>query len=424
VSRWALVAVSLVACDVRGGESVADPAPASSTGDTAATATEETGTAPTTDAGWVEALLAGEVSLDEAMAALDASGGLPVRDGGTLWFVHAVAGGDWALAGDFNGWEPAPMTRGDGFWWASVEIEEPNGQGYKFVDGGQTWIADPAARSYVYDAYGELSFVEPPADRWRLDRWRGVAHGDLAPRAVHVYVPPGAGPFPVLYAHDGQNLFDPAAPWGGWRLAEAVGGDVLVVGIDNTADRMSEYTHVDDEVYGQRVVAAGDQYAALVHERVRPMIESHYGSTGHDGLLGSSLGGLISLHVAWRYPGEYDFVASLSGTLGWGRFVLEQPAMEARWVADRPDVVVYVDSGGGPGPDGVCADPDGDGYPEDDPDSSDNYCETRQFADALAAAGYSWDSTLFHWHEPGATHDEAAWAQRVHRPLAAFLNAR
>lgn len=153
------------------------------------------------------------------------------------------------------------------------------------------------------------------------------------------------------------------------------------------------------------------------------MVEATYGSTGHDGLMGSSLGGLISLHVAWARPGEYDFVASLSGTLGWGTLGLREETMEQRWLASPPPgVAVYVDSGGGPGADPACLDLDGDGQAEDDPDAADNYCETRQFADALAGAGFVWQQDLWHWWEPDAPHDEAAWAARVGLPLDLFLS--
>jgi hypothetical protein len=300
------------------------------------------------------------------------------------------------------------MVAGDGFSWIEVEVPDPAGSGYKFRSGA-TWIADPNARSYEYDAFGEISFVRPPADAPRLDRYVGVADGALAPRELRVYVPPGAGPWPVLYAHDGQNLFDPGAIWGGWRLDDAiveVGGGVLVVGIDNTWDRLDEYTHVPDDI-GYVVGGRADEHVALVVDVIRPAIERVYGSTGRDGLLGSSLGGLVSL---------------MSGTLGWGRFAADGPVMEELWLdGGVRGPVVYVDSGGGDGGDG-CSDPDRDGFPEDDPNSDDNYCENRQFADALAAAGYTWSVDLFHWHEPGAEHDELAWASRVALPLSLFLD--
>ena len=317
------------------------------------------------------------------------------------------------------------MTLAGGFSWIAVDVgADPAGLFYKFVQGAD-WFADPMARSYTYDPLGEISYVAPPTDTARLDRWPDLAGQGLAPRDLAVYVPAGAGPWPVLYAQDGQNLFDPAAIWGGWRLLDTLPtlDPVLVVGIDNTFDRFDEYTHVPDDVgLGSILGGSGDAYADLIHQDIRPHIEATYGSTGKDGVLGSSLGGLISLHVAWRHPGAYDFAASMSGTLGWGRFTLDEVTMEEQWLASPPPgTAVYVDSGGEPGPDGLCRDLDGDGFPEDDPDSYDNYCETRQFADALAANGFVWEQDLWHWHEPFALHAEFEWAARVDQPLGVFL---
>lgn len=379
------------------------------------------------DASIVQELIAGDRSAADVVPAIAWSDGWPFFDGTTTWFVHWTDGGSWALAGDVNDWTPEPMLEGDGFWYLGVEGELPAGTGYKFVGNDTDWVADPWARAYDYDAYGELSWAVPPTDAPHLERWPSLEGQDLAPRDVVVYVPAGDGPFDVLYAHDGQNLFDPAAIWGGWRLGETLPAtpNTMVVGLFNTPDRMSEYTHVDDFVLGYEFLGHGDAYAALVHEDLRPHIESVYPTSGHDGLMGSSLGGLISLHIAQTYPGEYDFVASLSGTLGWGRFTYDNPVMQELWTAAPvDDIVVYVDSGGSTGPDGICQDLDGDGFTEDDPDGSDNYCETRQFADALADHGYVWDDNLFHWHEPDAPHQENAWADRVDLPLQLFAGAR
>ena len=79
-------------------------------------------------------------------------------------------------------------------------------------------------------------------------------------------------------------------------------------------------------------------------------------------------------------------------------------------------VPIYLDSGG----DGSCYDGDGDGIEDDDPNASDNYCENLQLRDTLEAAGYTHDVDLWHWWEPGAPHNEAAWAERVWRPLELF----
>jgi predicted alpha/beta superfamily hydrolase len=237
-----------------------------------------------------------------------------------------------------------------------------------------------------------------------------------------VRVPPGDGPWPVLWAHDGQNLFDPNGPFGSWALDAAVGGldtPILVVGVDNTLYRFGDYTHTTDVIDGQTLGGNADAYAAFLVDVARPLMAEAYGASDLHGALGSSLGGLVSLHVATTDPAQWDFVASLSGTLGWGRFGASNETMQDRWLTATPDVVVYVDSGGDNGGDG-CTDPDDDGFFEDDPNDADNFCTNRAFADALAANGYVWDETLYHWHESGAPHNEAAWGARVHRPLEIF----
>ena len=380
-------------------------------------------TFPAVDEALARDIISGAVDPDLGFQQLADSSGLPVATATGWLFLYRADGGPWATAGSFSDWVEQPMTLGaNDVWWVELSVEEPAGALYKFTDAAD-WLADPWARSYTYDDLGEISFVRPPTDASRLDRWPGRAGHGMAPRTVRAYVPPGNGPFPVMYAHDGQNLFDPGAFWGGWQLQAALAtvDPMIVVGIDNTADRFAEYTHVPDDLYGYPIGGDGTDYAAFVTEDLRPHIQAEYATSGHDGIMGSSLGGLISLHVAQTYPGDYDFVASLSGTLGWGSFGLDNPVMEELYLAHPPGFAkVYVDSGGGAGSDGVCTDGDGDGFVEDDRDDADNYCINRQFADDLAAAGWTYDVDLWHWHEVDAQHNEAYWADRVDQPLAIF----
>src|SRR5206468_2286095 len=79
-----------------------------------------------------------------------------------------------------------------------------------------------------------------------------------------------------------------------------------------------EYTHVADDIGNGPIGGKGDEYAALVEDVIRPLIADQYGEPAVVGTLGSSLGGLISLHIGLTYPDAYDFVGSMSGTLGWG----------------------------------------------------------------------------------------------------------
>lgn len=376
------------------------------------------------DADVVRQLIAGNADLHDVLSRVSDGDGWPVvMEGGSFIFVVEDAGYPVFLVGDHNEWEPVAMVQGSGFYYAEVAIETPQGSAYKFTDGDSVYVGDPWARSYAFDEFGELSFVRAPAAGGYYARFHGVTDGTLAPRQVRTRVPDGQGPWPVLYIQDGQNLFESGGTFGSWHLEDVEqSNSILLVGIDSTNDRFDEYTHAADDIGRAASDPKADAYAQLVLEAVRPRVEQMWGSTGTDGIMGSSLGGLVSLYVAQRDPGAWDFAASLSGMLGWGRFTGSGPVMQELYIGrtDLDGLTVFVDSGGNAGGEG-CFDINDDGFVEDDPDDSDNYCVNRAFADTLGADGFVWGDTLFHWHEPGAEHSEAAWAARVFRPMSRFL---
>jgi hypothetical protein len=355
--------------------------------------------------------LLSELRTDPDAALLSESGsqGWPVHCEEGWLFVTTDATWD-RVAGDFDGWAGQTLKREKGFSWA-VEQVSP-GDGYKFSDGS-AWAADPWSRSYNYDSYGEISFIQPSVAH--LDRWFGIEGAGLEPRTVRVWVPAEAVDH-VLYAHDGQNLFDPDAIWGGWHLQDSLPPGMMAVGIDNTDARMDEYTHVPDDIGGV-MGGKADQYEELVEDTVRPLIRDQYGENGPVGVLGSSLGGLVSLYFAHAHPENWDFAGSLSGTVGWGSIGLHNPTIIELMAKDGHGTVpLYIDSGGG----GTCVDSDGDGIMDDAPDGADNYCENIQLRDTLLGVGYQSEVDLWHWYEPGAEHNEQFWAARVFRPLDVF----
>lgn len=374
----------------------------------------------------VDAVLAAlRADRDGTLLAHSAGGGWPLQTKQGWLFVSTDAGLS-KLAGDHDQWTPEAMTPDQGFAWI-VEASIPNDDHYKFTDG-QTWVADPWSRSVDYDSFGEISIARATAAR--LDRWFGVGDAKLQKRTVRVWVPGGAITH-ELYVHDGQNLFDPAAIWGGWHLSDTVPAGMLLVGIDNTSARMDEYTHVSDviEAGGSSIGGKGDDYAAFLQTTVRPLIRAHYGEPGPVGVMGSSLGGLISFEIAHQYPDEYAFAASLSGTMGWGSIgaMIHNETMIERYDGVHQAPFLYLDSGGDDGG-GPCLDSDGDGIDDDSPSASDNFCENAQMKQTLLDAGYHaapeggpyQGFDLFYWHEPAAEHNEAAWAARVFRPLQIF----
>jgi len=395
------------------------PTSTSDTGDSSSSSGDaSTGEPPPPDD---EALLrqaiAGAIDPQDAMATIAGRGGLPVAtaEGGFL-FACLCGPGEWGLVGDHNGWVDAPMTTAGPLWWAEAEVPAPDGSLYKFREAGaDAYVADPLGRRYGFDANGRYSLVRASAPH--LERWYGLADADIGPRDLQVYVPADGAFTHALYAHDGQNLFDPGAQFGYWKLQETVPPQMLVVGVDNTPARMDEYTHVPDIIQVDEIGGQGLAYADFIDGVVRPRMEAAYGPAQVVGTMGSSLGGLISLVIADRFPDRYDMAISMSGTVGWGSISLHNETILERYIAaGKRDFAIYVDSGG----DGTCGDADQDGIDDDDPQASDNYCENAQLHALLTGLGYDEGVDLWYVHAPGQPHNESAWAARVDVPLAAF----
>jgi predicted alpha/beta superfamily hydrolase len=119
--------------------------------------------------------------------------------------------------------------------------------------------------------------------------------------------------YPVLYMHDGQNLFEDSTSFSGeWGIDEALDslgkrfGEVIVVGIDNGGDkRMNEYSPFDMERFGK---GEGDQYADFLVKNLMPYINKTYRTRrqAREAMIaGSSMGGLISLYAMLKYPKKF-----------------------------------------------------------------------------------------------------------------------
>ncbi len=137
-------------------------------------------------------------------------------------------------------------------------------------------------------------------------------------RRIWLYLPPNYATsgkkYPVLYMHDGQNLFDAFYSYSGeWgvdetlnKLFQTEGREVIVVGIDNGGEeRMNEYTPWVNAKYGG---GKGDAYVDFLAQTLKPYIDAHYRTLPgpeHTGVAGSSMGGLISLYAALKYPEIY-----------------------------------------------------------------------------------------------------------------------
>ena len=133
-------------------------------------------------------------------------------------------------------------------------------------------------------------------------------------RRVWVYLPNSYGSsnkkYPVLYMHDGQNVFDAATSFSGeWGVDEALDtlgpelGETIVVAIDNGGDkRLNEYSPYDMEKYGK---GEGDAYVDFIVKTLKPYIEKNFRAKKcrkHRFIAGSSMGGLISFYAMLKYP--------------------------------------------------------------------------------------------------------------------------
>jgi predicted alpha/beta superfamily hydrolase len=144
-------------------------------------------------------------------------------------------------------------------------------------------------------------------------------------RRVQVYLPPGYATsnkrYPVLYMHDGQNLFDDKTSFvGEWgvdesmdRLAKEKGLEVIVVGIEHGGDhRMTELKPWDNAQYGK---GEADAYLHFVVDVVKPWADKQFrtrSDRAHTGIMGSSLGGLTSWYAAFKYPQVFGRVGVFS----------------------------------------------------------------------------------------------------------------
>lgn len=130
-------------------------------------------------------------------------------------------------------------------------------------------------------------------------------------RKIRVYLPAGYESsnrsYPVLYMHDGQNLFDDSTSyvgeWGVDETLDSLGMDLIVVGIDNGQEkRMTEYSPWDNERFGH---GEGAAYVQFIVDDLKPMIDSTFRTLvepEHTGIMGSSMGGLISHYAMISYP--------------------------------------------------------------------------------------------------------------------------
>jgi isoamylase len=231
-------------------------------------------------------------------------------------------------------------------------------------------------------------------------------------RPLYVWLPPsyedlGDRIYPVLYMQDGQNLFADDLAFGHeWQVDEqmtrlaALGLEAIVVGIPNAGERRTEEYSPFCDAHGN--TGRGDAYLQFLFDDVMPLVErelrvSH--ARENTGIMGSSLGALISLYAFFKHPQRFGFVGAMSPALWFNDCALLELIDQSPFVDGR----VYLDIGTAEG--------------------DEHIGHVQHLHTGLLRKGYRPGETLFYVEEDHAVHDEDAWARRLRTALYFLLPA-
>lgn len=235
-------------------------------------------------------------------------------------------------------------------------------------------------------------------------------------RDLLVYLPPSyqasSRHYPVLYMHDGHNLFDQARAYSGeWQVDETLqqlsveGLEAIVVGLPNAGEKRAyEYCPYPDVRLGG---GGADLYLRFIVETVKPLVDSSFRTLpdrANTGLMGSSMGGLISIYGFFTHPDTFGFAGVMSPAFWWTEgkifgFLQTAPKVNGR---------IYVDIGGNETPE----------FPE----RRAAYWNDAHRADRiLREKGYAPAEYRF-LPELEGTHHERDWARRLPGALRFLLS--
>jgi predicted alpha/beta superfamily hydrolase len=238
-------------------------------------------------------------------------------------------------------------------------------------------------------------------------------------RDVLVYLPKGyrrsqTRRYPVLYLHDGQNVFDAATSFGGveWgadetahRLTAArLMEPIIIVAVSNTGeDRIHEYAPTAAQVDPlKRARSRGSLriYGRFLIEELKPFIDRKYRTKREaefTGLGGSSLGGLATLVLGLWFPNYFTRLAVMSPSVWWDDCAIYK-IVDALDETAKPPLKIWLDTG----------------------THEEGWERTRELRDRLVEKGWRLHDDLHYLEADGSDHSEGAWAARLD-PVLRFL---
>jgi len=242
------------------------------------------------------------------------------------------------VAGNFNNWNPAitgvPFSKINGTNFIELADVQAGNHEFKFTRGSWQFVesningssianrqinvlSDTTIEVSIYAWQDDFPIIEKrhtssPNVRI-MDETFPVPQLETT-RKIWLYLPPGYTKskkyYPVMYMHDGQNIFDEyTSGFGEWGIDECADSLIrngkpacIIVGIDNGPNRMNEYNPYNFKSFGKGM---GDQYLDFIVKNLKPYIDKHYRtlSTNENTIIaGSSMGGLISYYAMLKYP--------------------------------------------------------------------------------------------------------------------------
>lgn len=244
-------------------------------------------------------------------------------------------------------------------------------------------------------------------------------------RDLDIYLPPSYfhdphRRYPVLYVHDGNNLFYPQIAFGGmpWHMDNCINRlvshglmeEIIVVGIYNTPGRSYEYTWTPmRSPYGIEG-GGGEAYANFLIEEVKPLIDCDYRTkpeAQYTGVMGSSLGGLVSCYLGLYYPYVFTRIGMVSPSLWWDHGHALKQAHKM-----HPGLRLWLDMG------------TREGNPRAPIARNGNIRNTRIMKQLLEREGYVEGFNLGYLEAKGGHHNEWHWEQRLHLILMFLYGTR
>ena len=236
------------------------------------------------------------------------------------------------ISGDFEGWtggqEKYKLSQNNNHY--SITLPKQEGSiNFKFTQGSWETVETGIQDNRKYTFGNKTETVKIKISNWEDNTLKestatknvSILSEDFyipqldKKRRIWVYLPPNYDTsnksYPVMYMHDGQNLFDNNTSYAGeWEVDETLNKlyqdkrfELIVIGIDNAGEkRMDEYSPWKHKEYGG---GEGDAYIDFVVKTLKPYVDNNYRTKSNQentAIMGSSMGGLISFYATLQYP--------------------------------------------------------------------------------------------------------------------------